>query len=60
MIDINHGRTHSTETKALMSKALSGENHPRGFLGKIHSPETIAKISISRGGGSIYMIFKAH
>jgi len=24
MIDINHGRTYSTETKALMSKALTG------------------------------------
>ena len=55
MIGINHGRTHSTETRALMSKALSGENHPRGFLGKIHSPETIAKISTSKGGGLIYV-----
>jgi len=53
MIGINHGRTHSKDTLALMSKALSGENH--GFLGKTHSPETVAKISISKGGGSIYV-----
>lgn len=55
MIGINHGRIHSTETKALMSKALSGKNHSRGFLGKIHSPETIMKISTSKGGSSIYV-----
>jgi hypothetical protein len=51
MIGINHDRTHSTDTKALMNNALSGENHSQGFLDKIHFPETIARISIRRGGG---------
>jgi len=31
----------------------TGECHP--FFGKIHSSETIAKISISKGGGTIYV-----
>jgi hypothetical protein len=39
---------YSTETKILMSKALSGENHPRGFKNKTHSSETIAKISTNK------------
>jgi group I intron endonuclease len=55
MIGINQGRIRSKETLALMSKALSGDNHPRGFLGKTHSSETIIKMSISKGGSSIYV-----
>ena len=31
----------------------TGENHP--FFGRNHSSETIAKISISKGGGTIYV-----
>lgn len=34
------GKTHSEESKAKISEALSGENHPRGFLGKSHLAET--------------------
>ena len=41
------GFTHSSETKALMSKALSGKNHPRSFLDKTDSAETLAKMSTS-------------
>jgi hypothetical protein len=44
------GFIHSSETKALMSEALSGEKNPRGFLGKTHSAETLAKMSASLTG----------
>jgi len=53
------GYKHTEETIALMSLAKSGENnamfgksgenHPRGMLGKTHSPETLAKLSAVNG-----------
>jgi hypothetical protein len=51
------GKSHSLESKAaaLMSKANAGENNPKGFLGKAHSDEIITKISIAKGGGTIYV-----
>ena len=36
---------HSEKTKTKISEALTGENHPRGMLGKSYSAETKAKIS---------------
>lgn len=54
MNEAHTGKILSAKTLALMSLAKSGENnpmfgrteqnHPRGFLGKIHSEETIAKM----------------
>jgi group I intron endonuclease len=47
------GKTHSTETKALLSKANKGENNP--MFGKTHKEETIVKMSIAKGGNTIYV-----
>ena len=51
-----YGKTYSlsAETKAKISEALTGENHPRGMLGKTHSEKTKAKISASKGS-AIYV-----
>lgn len=38
------GYKHSKNTKLKISKALIGDNHPKGMLGKFHSIETIEKI----------------
>jgi group I intron endonuclease len=43
------GKLHSAGTITKISEALSGENNPRGMLGKNHSPETLAKISAAKG-----------
>jgi len=68
MCESHKGETHSEEAKARISEALKGrtaetlaklseakkgENHP--FFGKTHSAETISKISIARGGGTVYV-----
>lgn len=47
------GKTHSTETSAKMSLAQrsidrTGENNPRGFLNKSHTPEAKALISLAK------------
>ena len=47
------GKTHSAEALAKISKALSGDNHPR--YGKLHSAGTVAKISAAKGGGIIFV-----
>jgi hypothetical protein len=47
------GFKHSEETKALLSKALSRDNHP--MFGKLHSAKTVVKISAARGGGIIFV-----
>jgi len=57
VIGENHhlfGKSHSAESKVLMSKIQrslnrTGENNPRGMLGKIHSVETLVKISEAKG-----------
>ncbi|MBC8462422.1 MAG: GIY-YIG nuclease family protein [Deltaproteobacteria bacterium] len=38
------GKKHTEEAKAKTSKALSGENNPRGMLGKCHTEETREKM----------------
>lgn len=48
-------KTVSIETKAKISEALSGENNPRGMLGKKHSLESSAKISETKGGSIIFV-----
>jgi group I intron endonuclease len=48
MSEVKIGKTLSEETKALLSKALSGENHP--MFGGTHSAEAKAKISEARTG----------
>jgi len=47
-------RKHTKESIAKMSEAQrninrTGENHPRGMLGRTHSVETLAKMSIAKG-----------
>jgi group I intron endonuclease len=57
------GRFHSSETKALISKAMRGENNPMfgrtgensPNFGKSFTIETKTKISIAKGGGSIFV-----
>jgi len=57
------GKTHTPETKALMSEAKKGKNNPLfGKKGKNHplhgltnSDEAIAKISATKGVGTIYV-----
>ena len=44
------GAIRSPETKAKMSAALKGENHP--LYGKFHSPETKAKMSEAMKGNA--------
>ncbi len=39
---------HTEETLAKMGVALSGDNNPRGFLGKHHTKETLVKLSKPR------------
>jgi group I intron endonuclease len=46
-------RIHSDETKALISKALTGENNP--FYGKTHSEESKLKISTANSAFSLYV-----
>ena len=48
--EINKGKTHSADTKALMSEAKIGEKNPRGMLGKSLSAEVIAKMSAAKKG----------
>jgi group I intron endonuclease len=45
MSKVHLGKTLSAETKALISLAMSGENHSRGMLGKTHSAETLILFS---------------
>jgi hypothetical protein len=47
------GFKHTEETKELISKIMSGENHPN--FGKSHCVETITKMSNAKGGGSIFV-----
>jgi group I intron endonuclease len=47
------GKTHSEESLLKMSKAQSGENNP--MSGKIHKEETIARMSVAKGGSIIYV-----
>lgn len=64
------GIRRSEETKALMSKVQksidrTGENNPRGMLGKFHSPDTLAKMSeaqrsINRAGENHPFFGKTH
>lgn len=62
------GVVMSEETKAKISKAVSGENHPlygkRGeksyWHGKTHSEETKAKMSKARSGENHHMYGKKH
>lgn len=44
------GSSQSIETRAKMSKIMSGENNPRGMLGKSHLDETKALISKTLSG----------
>ena len=32
----------------------TGEKNPREMLGRIHSSDTLAKMSVAKGGGTIY------
>jgi|ERR1700744_802936 len=56
------GKIHSVETKAKISKAFEGKNHPRygirgenhPFYGKTHSIEVRARISLTKGS-TIYL-----
>jgi group I intron endonuclease len=41
------GKKHTEETKQILSKINSGENHP--FFGKTHTEETKLKQSMARG-----------
>jgi group I intron endonuclease len=52
------GFNHSDETKALISEAMSGKNHP--MSGKTHSAETKAKISKALSGENHYNFGKTH
>jgi len=54
----NFGKTHTTETKALMSLVKLGENHP--FFGKTHSVETKALMSLNRSGENSVMYGRNH
>jgi len=59
----NYGKTHTVETKALMSLAMismnrTGENHP--FFGKTHSAETKALMSLTRSGENSAMYGRNH
>lgn len=49
------GKCRSAETLAKISESLKGDNHPRGFLGKSHSAETLTRMSIAKGAGTIYV-----
>jgi group I intron endonuclease len=49
----NYGKSFSENIKALMSEAKTGENHP--MYSKNHHPETLTKMSITKGGGIIYV-----
>jgi group I intron endonuclease len=53
-----YGQTHTSETKALISLALSGENHPN--FGKTHTPETKAKMSDAKTDEKHPMFGKTH
>ncbi len=46
-------RTHSDETKSLISKSLTGKNNP--FYGKIHSEETKLKIIKAKSAHPVYI-----
>jgi group I intron endonuclease len=46
-------RVHSPETKALIVKALTGENNP--FFGKTHSMESIREIIKSKSHNPVYI-----
>lgn len=48
-----YGKTHTSETKALLSKTHRGENNP--MYNKTHKEETIVKMSIAKGGNIIYV-----
>jgi group I intron endonuclease len=48
-----YNKTHTEETKALISRMLSGENHPK--FGISLSDDIITKISVAKGGGSIFV-----
>jgi group I intron endonuclease len=52
------GTIHSEETKAKMSEALSGENHP--MFGKTHIAETLVKLSEANKGGNNPFFGKTH
>jgi len=44
------GFKHSEESLAKLSKAMKGENNPRGMLGKTHSAEAKAKVGKANKG----------
>jgi len=52
------GRSHSEESKATISEAMSGENHP--FYGKRRSDETKARMSEAKLGENHPMFGKTH
>jgi group I intron endonuclease len=53
------GTRHTNETKALISEAKTGENHPK--FGISLSDDIITKISVAKGGVLfMFMILKAH
>lgn len=51
--ELAKNRTHSEETKALISLALTGENNP--FFSKSHSPESKLKIILSKSNSPVYI-----
>jgi group I intron endonuclease len=59
----NHPRfgiSISNDTIAKMGKAQrridrTGDNYPRKMLGRTHTPDTLAKMSVAKGRGIIYV-----
>ena len=52
------GAQHTEQTKAKISEALKGENHP--FFGKTHSSETLAKMKEAQKGENNHFYGKSH
>lgn len=52
------GKTHSDETKAKISEAISGANHP--LFGKTHSEEAKNKMSLAHTGEKHHFFGKTH
>jgi len=47
------GKNYSVETLGLISKALTGDKKP--MFGKTHTIETVTKMSVTKGGGTIFV-----
>jgi group I intron endonuclease len=54
------GYKHTEGSLTKRSIAMSGENHPRGMLGKTHLIETLAKMSEAKKGENHPMFGKTH